>query len=220
MPDVPPSVFLVAGNRLLRETLAKLLNKRASFSVCGVYPYTPDICQIITSVLPDILVLDSVTARLSDCAIISEILTLAPSIKVALIDMDNDPRVFLECARVGAVGYFLEDASATEVVIGVQAIARGQAIYPPEFCIHLLRAFSLQCTSQPGTRIKLEFGLTRRQQELVPLIAQGLTNKEIAAHLNISEQTVKNHVHIILRRVGASDRMRVAELTRVWGAFQ
>jgi DNA-binding NarL/FixJ family response regulator len=52
---------------------------------------------------------------------------------------------------------------------------------------------------------------TRRQQELVPMIARGLTNKEIASHLNLSEQTIKNHIHRILRRVGANDRFEVAE---------
>jgi DNA-binding NarL/FixJ family response regulator len=54
--------------------------------------------------------------------------------------------------------------------------------------------------------------LTRRQQELVPMIARGLTNKEIASHLNLSEQTVKNHIHRMLRRIGASDRLEVIEM--------
>jgi len=63
-------------------------------------------------------------------------------------------------------------------------------------------------------------GLTRRQQQLVPLIAQGLTNKEIASHLNLSEQTVKNHIHRMLRRVGASDRLQVIDLTRYRGVFR
>jgi DNA-binding NarL/FixJ family response regulator len=55
--------------------------------------------------------------------------------------------------------------------------------------------------------------LTRRQQELVPMIARGLSNKEIASHLNLSEQTVKNHIHRILRRIGANDRSEVIEIT-------
>jgi two-component system NarL family response regulator len=210
-------VFLVAGNRLLRETLAKLLNKRGDLNVCGVSPYVPSIAPSIVASAADVLVLDSVTARLSDCALITEILSQVPTIKVVLIDMDGDPDIFLECVRAGAVGYLLEDASAAEVVLGVKAVAQGRAICPPEFCIYLFRAFSRQWTGIPSARIKLELGLTRRQQQLVPLIAQGLTNKEIASQLNLSEQTVKNHIHGILRRVGANDRLQVADLTRLSG---
>lgn len=220
MPDARTSVFLVAGNRLLRETLAKLLNKRGDLNVCGVSPYVPEIASTVVGSSADVLILDSVTARLSECALISEILSQMPSIKVVLIDMDNDPDVFLECVRAGAFGYLLEDASAEEVVSGVKAVAQGQAICPPSLCIHLFRAYSRQWTATPSARIKLEFGLTRRQQQLVPLIAQGLTNKEIASQLNLSEQTVKNHIHGILRRVGANDRLQVADLTRHWGALR
>jgi DNA-binding NarL/FixJ family response regulator len=68
--------------------------------------------------------------------------------------------------------------------------------------------------------MKLEFRLTRRQQELIPLISQGLTNKEIASHLNLSEQTIKNHIHGIMRRIGVNDRLQVIDQTRLWGAYQ
>jgi len=118
------------------------------------------------------------------------------------------------------MGYILKDASAAEVVSGVQAVSQGQAVCPPQLFAHLFRAFSREWTAIPSARIKLEFGLTRRQQQLVPLIAQGLTNKEIATRLNLSEQTVKNHIHGIMRRVGADDRMQVIDLTRYSGALQ
>ena len=217
--DERPSVFLVAGNRLMRETLAKLLVKRGEFRLSGVSPYVPDIIRLIGASGPDVLILDSVTARLSDCAFVSDIVSQFPDIKVVLIDMDEDPEIFLECVRAGAVGYFLEDASAAEVVSGVQAVANGRAICPPQLSLSLFRAFSRQWTALPNARIKLELGLTRRQQQLIPLIAQGLTNKEIASQLNLSEGTIKNHIHEILRRVGASDRLQVVDLTRLSGVF-
>jgi len=201
----------------MRETLAKLLIKRGDFRLCGVSPYVPEIIHIIGESGADILILDSVIARLSDCAFVSDILSQFPDIKVVLIDMDDDPEVFLDCVRVGAVGYFLEDASAAEVVSGVLAVANGRAICPPQLSLSLFRAFSRQWTSLPNARIRFELGLTRRQQQLIPLIAQGLTNKEIAARLNLSEGTVKNHVHEILRRVGASDRLQVVDMTRLSG---
>jgi DNA-binding NarL/FixJ family response regulator len=215
-----PSIFLVAGNRLLRETLAKLLMKRGDFRLSGVSPYVPGIARSIGDSGTDVLILDSVTARLSDCVFVPEILGQFPDIKVVLIDMDDDPEIFLDCVRAGAVGYFLEDASAAEVVSGVLAVANGRAICPPQLSLTLFRAFSKQWAALPNARIKLELGLTRRQQQLIPLIAQGLTNKEIAGQLNLSEGTIKNHIHEILRRVGANDRLEVVDMTRLWGAFR
>lgn len=219
IPD-KPSFFLVAGNRLLRETLAKLLVKRGGFHMCGASPCVPEMKSSIGGSCADVLILDSVTARLSDCAFVSNMVRECPDIKIVLIDMEDDVAIFLECVRAGAVGYFLEDASAAEVVSGALAVVKGQAICPPHLCLSLFRAFSHQWTALPNARIKLELGLTRRQQQLVPLIAQGLTNKEIAAQLNISEGTIKNHVHEILRRVGACDRLQVVDMTRLSEAFR
>ena len=213
MQNNKPSVFLVAGNRLLREALAKLLNRRGDFDVCGVSPCVPDTITSLDASGADVLILDSVTAKLSDCAFISKIVAQVPDMKVVLIDMDDNREVFLECVRAGAMGYVLKEASAAEVVSAVQAVAEGQAVCPSHLCVHLFRAFSRQWTAVPSARIKIEFGLTRRQQQIVPLIAQGLTNKEIASHLHLSEQTIKNHVHGLMRRVGADDRLQVIDLT-------
>ncbi len=215
-----PSVFLVAGNRLLRESLTRLLERKGNFEICGVSPRLPDTPSAVAAADPDILILDSLTARLSDCSLISEVTCAIPKIEVVLIDMDDDPECFLECVRAGAAGYILKDASAAEVVAGIRAVAEGHAICPPQLCKHLFRAFSRQWTAMPSARIKLELGLTRRQQQLVPLIAQGLTNKEIATNLRISEQTVKNHVHDIMKRVGANDRLQVIELTHISAALR
>ncbi len=211
------SVFLVAGNRLLREALARLLSKRGDFEVCGVSACVPEVTSSITALGADVLVLDSITVQLSDYELIAEISKKAPRVKVVLIDMDNDSEFFLDCVRAGAVGYLLKDASAADVIAGVRAVAQGQAVCPSQLSLSLFHTVAHQWTAVPSARIRLEFGLTRRQQQLVPLIAQGLTNKEIASHLNLSEQTIKNHIHRMLRRVGASDRLQVVDMARYRG---
>jgi DNA-binding NarL/FixJ family response regulator len=212
-----PSVYLVAGNRLLREALVKLLSRRGIFNVCSVSSWAPDTASLVGASGADVLILDSLTALPSNCAFITEIVTQYPSIKVILIDMDSDLEIFLACAHAGAVGYVLKDASAAEVVFAVELVARGHGFCPPQLCIHLFQAFSRQCAPIPGARMKVDFELTRRQRQILPLISEGLTNKEIASHLNLSEQTVKNHIHGIMRRVGAGDRLDVLEKTRLLG---
>ena len=213
MPTNGSLVYLVAGNRLLRETLARLLSRRGDFKVCGVSPCLPDTASSVGASGAEVLILDSVTV-LSDCAFISKIVSQVPSMKLVLIDMDDDREIFLESVRAGAIGYILRDASAAEVVSGVQAVDQGHAVCPPHLCAHLFRVFSQQWTAIPSARTKIEFRLTRRQRQIVPLIAQGLTNKEIASHLTLSEQSVKNHIYRLKRRVGAVDRLQVIDLTR------
>jgi DNA-binding NarL/FixJ family response regulator len=220
MTNGPTSIFMVAGNRLLRETLTRMLKKKGNFTVSGVSQNVHGISATIVASGADVLIVDGATARLSECSLISEVLVLDRQLKVILIDMDDDPNTFLQCVRAGALGYVLKDASAAEVVSAVHAIAEGQAVCPPGLCLCLFHAVAEKRHHFPSAQVKLEFGLTRRQQQLVPLIAQGLTNKEIAAHLNISEQTVKNHIHSILQRIGATDRLQVTDMTRVWGALQ
>jgi DNA-binding NarL/FixJ family response regulator len=140
--------------------------------------------------------------------------TQIPGTKVVLIDMEDDPEIYYDSVRAGASGYLLKDASAAEVIAGICAVAKGQAVCPPQLCTHLFDAFSRQQAAMPSARVKLDFGLTRRQQQIVPLIGQGLTNKEIASILNLSEQTVKNHIHGIMRCVGVKNRLEVIDATR------
>ena len=124
-------------------------------------------------------------------------------------------------ARAGAAGYLLKDASAAELVAAVRIVAKYQAVCPPQLCMTLFKAVSQKWKSfVPTAQIKVELGLTRRQQQLIPLVAQGLTNKEIACSLNLSEQTVKCHMYRIMRRVGATDRMQVVDLIGGNGRIQ
>lgn len=214
------SVFLVTANRLLRETLARVLSKKGGFHVCGTSSCIRDIGHDLEASAAEMLVLDSVIPSQPDGGLITHILLQFPRAKVVLIDMVDNLDVFLECARAGAMGYLLKDASSAEVLSAMRAVSHGQAVYPPHLCLPLFRAVPLQATVFASARMELELGLTRRQQQLVPLIARGLTNKEIASQLSLSEQTVKNHIHNMLRRVGASKRSEVISVTSQYRAGQ
>jgi DNA-binding NarL/FixJ family response regulator len=208
------SIFLVAGNRLLREALGKIISKQTDFTLCGVSPCLQSATASIASAATQVLILDSVSIQRPDWALLAALLLEAPHARVLLIDMSDDPEIFLKCVRAGALGYLLKDASSADVVAAVRAVAQAQAVCPPQLCKVLFRIVSQQWATRPIVRMKVEFNLTRRQRQLVPLISQGLTNKEIASQLNLSEQTIKNHIHRIFRRVGAKDRLQVVDLTR------
>lgn len=210
-------VFLIAENRLLREALSRILSKRPELDLVGAVPFSTEAIHNILEASPEILVLDSVPSLLGDFDFVRRARTAAPNLRILLIGMDNDQDLFLRAVRAGVVGYVLKDASAMDVVAAVRAAAQEEAVCPPRLLNSLFRHVATQAAGIPSVRVRLDFGLTRREQQLVPMIGQGLTNKEIASQLNLSEQTVKNHVHRMLQKVGVSDRLSVVELLRDHG---
>jgi DNA-binding NarL/FixJ family response regulator len=204
------SVFLVAENRLLREALAKIMKKKANVCVVGDSSYCLQAVEQIVSAGPDVLVLDS-AMYLADQEFLREIRRLLSDLKLLMIGMDPDEQVFLQAIRAGAAGYVLKDASAADVISAIRAVAQGEGICPPRLCRFLFDQVAQHLKGSATTRVRIQEGLTRREQQLVPLIAQGLTNKEIAKQLNLSEQTIKNHIHRIIQKVGSHDRMSVGE---------
>jgi DNA-binding NarL/FixJ family response regulator len=208
------AVFLVAENRLLREALLRILSKKDDIQVVGAGPYGPDTFEQIVSTRASVVVLDSVSPVLAEQGVVHELHQLNPAIRVVMVGMEADEGVFLRVVQAGAVGYILKDASALEVARTVRAVAAGEAVCPALLSVVLFQWVARHKPVIPGLHLKNRLGLSRREQQLVGLIQTGLTNKEMASRLNLSEQTVKNHVHRMLRKVGAPDRLSIVEVCR------
>lgn len=203
-------VFLLAENRLLREALVRLLAKKGDIRVVGASSYSPPVLDDILSKMPGIIVLDSSGLALCNASLVSNIRASLPDVRIVMVDMDSDESKFVKAVREGVVGYVLKDASAVEVAATIRAVAAGEAVCPRSLSMVLFRIVSQPATAPAAWGADL--GLSRREQQLVELLRERLTNKEIATQLNLSEQTVKNHIHNILRKVGASDRVDVVKL--------
>ncbi len=199
-------VFLLAENRLLREALIRILTKKTDIRVVGAAPYSRAAQEQIIATRPGIVLLDSIAPVLSEARFVTTLQAAIPGVRVALIDMEPDSQTFLRAVREGVVGYVLKDASATEVAGMIRAVAAGEAVCPSLFSMALFHVVQGRMVSGPANPL-----LSRREQELVALLRERLSNKEIAARLHLSEQTVKNHVHRMLRKVGATDRLAIVE---------
>ncbi|MGB7584286.1 MAG: response regulator transcription factor [Terriglobales bacterium] len=211
-------VFILAENRLLREALARILNKKSDIRVVGASAFAPDIVQQIAAAAPNVLLCDSATVALSELRLVPEIRAAMPGLKVVMVGMEADRATFLKAVREGIVGYVLKDAAAMEVAACVRAVANGEAVCPPVLCMALFEQLANPASQPEAFVFKHGLGLTRREQQLVQMISRGLTNKEIAGQLNLSEQTVKNHIHRMLRKLGACDRLAAVERCRTPGA--
>jgi DNA-binding NarL/FixJ family response regulator len=213
-PSLRIRVFLLVGNRILREALGRIFQKRLDVFVAGESTHFSNIAALITRSEADVVLMDSVSTPRSNVEVARRIRQLSPNVRVLMIGMDADGATFLSAVRAGVTGYLLKEASALEVIAAIRAVSQDEAVCPPQLCFALFETVARAGNVVPSLgRAGQE--LTRRQQELIPMIAQGLTNKEIASHLNLSEQTIKNHIHRMLRKVGANDRLQVVELARV-----
>jgi DNA-binding NarL/FixJ family response regulator len=199
------SVTIVSSNRLLRESIARILTQKREFAVLAVERSTT--AQPEKRETPEVWVSDSLRCLLDSLAGYSLGCRRPGWILVA---MQDDPATFLEAVRQGVLGYVLQEAAAADVIAAVRGVARGEAVCPGRLIRVLFESVSSQQRGGPR-RERKPFGLTRREQQLVPLVGRGLTNKEIAAELSVSEQTIKSHIHRILRKVGVEDRSGIRE---------
>jgi two-component system, NarL family, response regulator DegU len=213
------NVFLATENRLLRDTLARLLRKQSGIRVAGMVAGAENIFGQILESACDAVLTDS-SPDSSNAALLRTLREENSQIKVILIGMEDNPEVFLNAIRLGARGYVLKDASALEIVTAIRRVGRGEAICPPDLCMVLIEHVwnedrrALQSTASP---LANSSRLTHRQVQLMNLVADGLSNKEIANSLNLSQYTVKNHLRRVMRQVDATNRYDAVEMMRASG---
>ncbi len=216
VPELPIRVFLLIENRLLRDVLQRLLRKRTDLVMVGCNE--PGECseQSVVETGSNVLLVDFFDSRwLPRNLALKTGKTAVP--KALLIGMSEETEQFMWAIRGGAAGYLLKEASAAEVIAAVRAAVRGEAICPPRLCAALFDYVQQSGARRPVTSVGKRPSLTLRQQRLIALVAKGLTNKEIASRLNISEFTVKNHIHRILKNVDAGSRSQAVDAIRSQG---
>jgi len=210
-------VYLLSENRLLRETLTRFINKKNNVRVVGASAFSSLAIDQIIAATPDVLLSDTADHALSDLQVIPEVLKAIPRVKVVMFGMETDKQTFLRSVQQGVMGYVLKDASTAEVLEAIRAVSNQEAVCPVSLQRCLFEFVAGRSEPMPSFHIKRHLGLSRREQQLVQMIGRGLTNKEIASQLNLSEQTIKNHVHSMLGKLGATDRLAVVELCRQYG---
>ncbi len=194
---------------MLREVMAAIFHKQSEFSVVASIRYGTNAYEQVLASQCDILLADQASASTFPNNFIGDFLRIADGRKAVLFGMEDDAEVFLQAVRSGVSGYLLGEASAEDMITAVRRVTAGEAVCPPWLCHHLFQFVAR--TTREGSMILNQhlcrkLGLTARQQQLVALLARGFTNKEIAGSLRLSEFTVKNHLHRIMRQLNAESR--------------
>lgn len=212
------NVLLLAENCLVREGLTRTLKKQCAMNVSASFSsFSLEQLKRAAGVKFHVLILNSDIYAASGAQIIEEVMHALPSVKVLMVGMDADKELFLRTVRSGVAGYLLKDASALEIAAAARSVAKHEVICSPALLRVLFEYVAQQCRRLPGFYGKLQFGLTSREQQLVAMMGRGLRNKEIANELNLSDQTVKHHVHHVLHKLGVSGRLAAVEVCRLHG---
>jgi two-component system nitrate/nitrite response regulator NarL len=220
--ETTPSVvrlLVVAEVRLYREGIQNALAARSQFAVVGAASNADEALKLIGSHQPDVVIVDMATKQSLEIArtIHEHAIVIAPAIKIVAFGVEELEGDVLTCAEAGLSGYVPFDASVDDLVDRVESVARGELLCTPKIAAALFRKMHGRRESAGGAPEAL--GLTTREQEVLVLLHDGFSNKEIATQLYIEVCTVKNHVHHILDKLQVSSRaqavMKLSDSRRV-----
>ncbi|MEU2571570.1 response regulator transcription factor [Streptomyces althioticus] len=202
-------VLIADDQALLRGSFRVLLDSTPGMETVGEAGDGAEAVALARELTPDVVLMDLRMPVMDGIAATREICSdaaLAGVRVLALTMFDMDEYVY-PALQAGASGFMLKDASPDDLVTGIRVIATGEGVLAPSVTRRVIANFSHQDTAaRPAPRL---VGLTRREQEVLVLIAKGLSNAEIADHLVISLSTVKTHVSSLLSKLNARDRAQL-----------
>ncbi|MFF4548172.1 response regulator [Streptomyces sp. NPDC001406] len=205
-------VLIADDQMMVREGFSVLLNAMPDIEVVGEAVNGREAVERVRELAPDVVLMDIRMPELNGIEATREIVAADGTAKVlVLTTFDLDEYVY-QALRAGASGFLLKDASARQLADGVRVVASGEALLAPTVTKRLITEFSrLFEAPRPAPTGQLAYGdLTERETEVLVLIAQGLSNAEIAERLVVAESTIKTHVSRILVKLGLRDRTQAA----------
>jgi DNA-binding NarL/FixJ family response regulator len=189
--------------RIIREGLALLLGLLPEVEVVGTAANGEEALTMAAALHPDVVLMDLRMPRCDGVEATRRLREQAPQVMVIVLTTYADDRSVIDALQAGARGYLTKDAGAAEISRALQQVVSGQAVIDPAVQHHLVEAIAV---GPPAQAPRFPDGLTPREAEILALIAEGLSNTEIAGRLVVSEATVKSHINHLLSKIGARDR--------------
>ncbi|ACX52167.1 two component transcriptional regulator, LuxR family [Ammonifex degensii KC4] len=197
-------VLVVDDHALVREGIKKLLMEDERLEVVGEAGNGREAVELVKKRPVDVVLLDISMPDMGGVEACREIKRLRPSVAVVALTVHDQEEYCLAMLEAGAAGYVLKESSADQLIEAIVRAARGEEYLSPRLAGKMVKWFS-RAESKRGL-----CGLTPREKEILRLLASGLSNREIARRLYLSEKTVKNHLTSIFQKIGVSDRTQAA----------
>jgi len=212
--EEPIRVLVVDDQRLVRESIASLLDIQPGLTVAGTAGNGREAVERAVELVPDVVLMDVRMPELDGVAAVAVLRRRVPSCRVVMLTTFDDEEYVVEALRAGATGYLLKDLPARQLAEAVRLAHAGVGQFDSAAAARLATALGRPPAAAPSGA---GLPLTSREVEVLREIAAGSTNREIAARLYLSEGTVKNHISRILGRLGLRDRTQAAIYARDHG---
>lgn len=204
-------LILIEDNRLLREGITSFLNKEADITVIRAFSDSDFTIEMLKALNPHIALIDLGLANQNSYDLVKALLENCPDTKIIIMDLVPVQDDVLKFVKEGVAGFILKDARTTDFLKTIRNVYNGVKVLPSSLTGSLFSQIVDYGLNELGVKKVIKaVNMTKREHEIVDLIAQGFANKEIAYRLNISIYTVKSHVHNILEKMALNTRVQIA----------
>ena len=214
MHHTPIRVLVADDHRLFRDGLRALLNSAEDLELVGEAGDGEEVVAQAAVLQPDVILMDLQLPGINGVEATRRILHTQPRVNVLVLTMFEDTDTVLAAMRAGARGYILKDTDEEALLRSVRAVASGEALFGPGVAERLMRYLA---EATPSAERAAFPELTDREREVLWLLAQGLSNQEVADRMGISLKTARNHVSNILARLQVADRTEAVARARAAG---
>jgi two-component system response regulator DegU len=203
-------ILLIEDNRILRDGIKSLINAQSDLKVVAASGGGHDTLLQVRTVRPRVVLMDLGLWNDNSMRVVATITAEFPDIKVIGMGLIPSQSDIVEFVEAGAAGFILKDASLEDVLETIRSVARGTRVLPPPLAKSLFSHVIEQAIQKGKGTLPVSVRMTKREREIIVLIAEGMSNKEIAQTLNLSPYTVKSHVHNILEKMALHSRLQIA----------
>lgn len=198
-------VMIADDHSLIREGIKQLLEFDGSIEVISEASNGVECLEKLEVLSPDVLLLDINMPHMNGIDVLKQLKEIKSDVKVLILTVHNELEYLLKAIDIGVDGYILKDSESSELKKAIDIICKGENYIQPS----LIPALNNQLANRDVDKDKIDL-LTNREYEVLIQVANGMSNKEIATNLNISERTVKNHISNIFKKIDVSDRTQAA----------
>ena len=212
-------LLLVEDNRLLREGLAAMLNEQPDIEVVAAFGNGKDaVLEATRELNPQIILLDLGLKGQNSLRLVESVKKEYSAVKLIVMDLIPVQADMIEFVKAGVSGFLLKDATFNDFAGTIRSVAAGASVLPPSLTGSLFSQIIGRVTGEEKASLMESVRMTKREREVIDLIAEGLSNKEIAQRLSIATYTVKSHVHNILDKLALHTRLQVASYAHTQGS--